>query len=212
MAAARSVLLVPCKSEPWKEFGGATNLIGWRFRACHEYMNTFVDSWNTHGERISFEEIYAQERALFGMFSTGASCIESMSYALNALASHSTILGVPFGESEQRGCNPTRLRELLNKHPDGQSLAATLATITESQEWRLWIEFRNRMTHRSNLPRIVYGAVGSDPPPAKALQFAATSSTRGLVADASHLESLFDWLAQSLRRLLVEGRDFASRH
>jgi hypothetical protein len=64
------------------------------------------------------------------------------------------------------------------------------------------------MTHRTNLPQIILGAVGAEPPPTKALQFAATTSTPAFEADIPHLEALFAWFAQSLCRLLPEGRAF----
>ena len=33
--AAREVLTNPAKGDAWREFAGASNLIGWRFRAMH---------------------------------------------------------------------------------------------------------------------------------------------------------------------------------
>ena len=67
------------------------------------------------------------------------------------------------------------------------------------------------MTHRSNLPRIINAAFGSAPPPEKALQFAATSSTPAFEADVEHLEIMFNWLVNSLHLLLVEGKSFADQ-
>ncbi len=117
MAAARSIVLSPKKSEAWKELGGASNLIGWRFRSCYEDMNKYIDSWKVHGANVSFEEMYLRERALFGMFTAGVSCIESTCYALNALASHPKLLGLPFGEREQRKCNPMELKNVSRSIP-----------------------------------------------------------------------------------------------
>ena len=210
MAAARSILLSPTKSDAWKEFGGASNLIAWRFRGCNDYMHQYLDSWNDHGANISFEEMYLRERSLFGMFTAGVSCIESTCYALNALASHSKLLGLPFGEAQQRRCNPTQLKEALSKHPRARALVDALNTITNSTEWVFWVDLRNRMTHRSNLPLIHNASVGSTPPPTKALHFAATSSTPAFEADLSHLEVMFAWLAKSLRDLLEEGLAFTA--
>ena len=211
MAEARRLVLSPAKSEAWKELSGASNLIGWRFRGCHEDMRKYIDSWQVHGANISFAEIYLRDRALFGMFTAGVSCIESTCYALNALASHPKLLGLPFGDNEQRSCSPKRLKESLSTYPEAKALAATLGVLTSSNEWELWSGLRNRMTHRSNLPPISHGAVGAELPPAKAQHFAATSSTPAFEANVSHLEAMFAWLASSLRNLLVEGLAFASR-
>jgi hypothetical protein len=209
MAAARAVLL-PNKTEAWKEFAGASNLIGWRFRSSFEDMRTYIASWQKYGANVSFEEIYLRERALFGMFSSGVSCVESVCYASYALASHPSVLGLVFGEPEQRRCNPSQLRNALGSHSRAKALVSDLTALTNSNEWNLWVDLRNRMTHRSNLPRIIYAAVGSTPPPAKALQFAATSSTPAFEADESHLEALFLWLSKSLGQLLTGGRHLAS--
>lgn len=210
MATARRVLLTPSKSEAWSEFSGASNLIGWRFRSCSEDMERYIAFWKTFGANIPFEEMYLQERALFGMFTAGVSCIESTCYALHALASHPKLLALPFGEKEQRLCNPIRLQKNLLNHHSAHALAETLNVLINSNEWIQWTNLRNRMTHRSNLPRIIRGATGTDPPPMKALHFAATSSTSAFEADISNLEDMFTWLAVSLRNLLIEGTSFGN--
>lgn len=210
MAVARKVTLLPKKSLAWKELGGASNLIGWRFRACYEEMSRYIESLKRFGSNVSFEELYSREKALFGMFAAGVSCIESACYALYALASHPNVFGLPFGEKEQRNCSPEKLKKRLINYPDAEAFVASLDLLTGSPEWALWLSLRNRMTHRSNLPQIILGAVGAEPPPTKALQFVATTSTPAFEADIPHLEALFAWLAQSLCRLLVEGYAFVN--
>jgi hypothetical protein len=60
-------------------------------------------------------------------------------------------------------------------------------------EWQtLEARATHRMTHRSDLPRIHYDAVGGVPSPAKALQLAATTSIPSFEAEESHLENLGD--------------------
>ncbi len=210
MSAAKGVLL-QVKNNAWKEFGGASNLIAWRFRGTYEYMNHYLKSWKELGANVGFEELYRRERSLFGMFSSAVSCLESASYASYALASHPEVLGVPFGETEQRKCNPRQLRNTLASCSPGSPLVTGLSEIIDSQEWRLLIDFRNRMNHRSNIPRVISGAMGSEPPPAKALQFSATSSSPAWEADESHLMSLFCWLTRSLGQVLIGGGLLASR-
>lgn len=202
MTAARAVLL-PNVTNAWKEFAGASNLIGWRFRSCYEDMGTYVASWKAKGDNASFEELYLRERALFNMFVSGVSCIESTCYASYALSSHPAVLGLPFEEVEQRFCSPSQLCNALTPHKSGQVLVSVLSVILDSDEWRLWVDFRNRMAHRSNLPRIIYCAIGSPAPPAEALQFAATSSTQAFEADVDDLKAHFSWLSNSLGELLT---------
>ena len=210
MAAARNVLLVPTKSAAWDELGGASNLIGWRYRACHEDMCSYIESWEKFGSNVSFEEMYSREHSLFGMFTAGVSCVESTCYALHALGSHPKLLALAFGEREQRRCNPVYLKDCLATYPEARSLTTALDLLTKSDEWVLWIGLRNRMTHRSNLPRIIQASVGAELPPARALHFAATSSTPAFETDLANLETLFSWLSHSLRSLLVEGLALAN--
>ena len=73
MASARKVLLEPVKSPAWQEFAGASNLIGWRFRASSEDWLTYKNSVAKLGDGAGHDELFRRERALFGMFSTGVS-------------------------------------------------------------------------------------------------------------------------------------------
>lgn len=207
MAAARRVLLQPRESHEWKEFAGATNLIGWRYRASSEDWLYYKTSWQIKGVAVDHEEIYRRERALFGMFSSGVACIESTAYALAALASHSRIASIPFGPNEQRKCSPKKLQDWLLPTPNAAALIGTLSNLCSSAEWKLWVDLRNRMTHRSNLPRIVFATVGGQLPPPKALHFAATSSTPIVEGDLESFDALHSWLTNSLSRLLVEGEN-----
>jgi hypothetical protein len=210
MATSRSVLLNPEKSLAWVEFAGASNLIGWRFRASSEDWIAYKKSFDTHGDSGGFEEIYFRERVLFGMFSAGISCIESTTYALAALASHPNVLSLSFGDTEQRTCSPRKLVKWLAPYTDANLLADVLNKLLLSGEWSLWVELRNRMTHRSNLPRIINASVGAPPPVSKPLNFAPTSSTPRVEAEISEFDGLHTWLAKSLRDLLIEGRQLAT--
>ena len=210
MAAARGVLLHPAKGPEWSEFAGASNLIGWRYRASTEEWQYYKHSWQTHGEAVDHESLYRRERALFGMFTAGVSCIESTAYALAALSTHPRIGPISFGTAEQKSCSPKNLLDWLSPLPKAAALTQALSRLCASAEWKLWLDLRNRMSHRSNLPRIVFGAVGAEPPPAKALHFAATSSTPIVEGDLESFDALHTWLTRSLTELLIEGSNLCS--
>ena len=55
-AAARAVLLKPTKSKEWSEFAGASNLIGWRFRAANEYWQAYRSSWERCGANVGLKK------------------------------------------------------------------------------------------------------------------------------------------------------------
>ncbi|WP_213361321.1 hypothetical protein [Brachymonas denitrificans] len=205
MAAARRILLQPQKGSEWQEFAGASNLIGWRFRAAGEEWENYKRSWNELGVAVPHEGIYVREKALFNMFSAGVSCMDSTAYALAALASHPSVLALPFGAKEQRACSLNRLNDWLAQKAPATGLAAALRTICTSDEWKLWGDLRNRMSHRSNLPRIINASVGAPLPPAMALHFAATSSTPPVEGELPLFDALHTWLAKALQTLLLEG-------
>jgi len=204
MAFARKALLEPEKSAAWSEFAGASNLIAWRYRASYEDWQYYKASLANYSNP-DHEELYRRERAIFGMFSSGVSCIESAVYSLAALASHPSLLAIPFEMAEQRRCNPATLRGWVESHASAAALTATLDCLLSANEWALWVNLRNRMTHRSNLPRIIQAWVGAPPPQSKPINFAATSSTPAVEADLADFDALHRWLASTLASLLVAG-------
>jgi hypothetical protein len=211
MTSAREVLLKPTQSAAWGEFAGASNLIGWRFRASWEDWCKFKQSQSEFGDGGNHEELYRRERALFGMFSAGVSCVESVTYSLAALLSHPVVLGLAFGADEQRACSPKRLREWLRRGSGPPALISALECLIQSLEWKLWLDLRNRMTHRSNLSRRLFASIGSPAPATRPLNFAPTSSTDGVDAEISDFDNLHLWLATNVAALLRCGSELAER-
>lgn len=206
MAEARGVLIPRGnKSAAWKEFGGASNLIGWRYRASFDAWHEHRESVKAYGGGRNHEDIYQQERLLFLMFSAGVSCIESTIYALAAIASDSSVCGIAFNNKEQRDCCPSRLLTWLSPHPKAANLVAALQELLAAPEWELWVDLRNRMSHRSNLPRRHFASVGAPPPQVNPLNYAPTSSTPEVDADFADWDALHLWLAQQLQKLLLSG-------
>jgi hypothetical protein len=72
----------------------------------------------------------------------------------------------------------------------------------DSTEWEVWMQLRDRMAHRSNLPRIIKGVMGGPAPTANALEIAATTSSPALSKGPGELSGLFEWLAATLASLL----------
>lgn len=198
------------ESDARREFNGASNLIGWRFRACIESKEEYFLSWKQFGVGVSFEEIYRREKLLFETFVSGLSCIESATYACYALASDHNILNLPFDERVRRyRSSPKHFLDKLRAVTPVPSLVEILDTIISSDEWDLWTGYRNTMTHRSNIPRIIYGSGGAPLPPANALEFAATWSSRALSGNEEIFNSIIFWLAKELENLLRGGISLA---
>ncbi|MCE1181479.1 MAG: hypothetical protein LWW81_04125 [Rhodocyclales bacterium] len=191
---AREHLLNTSYAEPWNEFGGSSNLILWRFRTCFEDWEIYKASLAAHSNP-DFEELYHRERALFGMFTAGVSCIDNTVYSLAALASHPAVLGIAFGPPQQRACGPGALRQWLAPHANAAPMVDALDQLRNSAQWGLLVDFRNRMMHRSPLPRVIKAWMGTPPPVIKPLHFAPTTSTPELEEDLQHFDALIDWLA-----------------
>lgn len=203
MAIARQVLLQPTQSPSWTELAGATNLIGWRFRASSEDWQSYKHSLATI-TNLTHEVLFERECALFGMFSAGVSVVESTTYAIATLLSHPSVLALKFGPEEQRRCSPRSLSNWLAHYPQAIELSDTLKMLLNSCEWSLWIDLRNRLTHRSCLPRIIHASIGAPLPVTKPIIFAKTSSTPAIDADIADFDALHIWLAATLKDLLAK--------
>jgi hypothetical protein len=204
--AAREVL--PRPSDYRTEFGRASNVTAWRFRACVEHKTTLCASWAAEGPH-SFEALYFQERNLFEMFACGVSTIESVCYACYALLSF-VEPSLPFDEPARRAwTSPGKVVSLLGRTRPQSALTAALQEVIASREWRVWRRYRNAMSHRGSVPRIIRGLVGGSPPPPLIFQFAPTSSTDALEGNEEVLTHHLLWLAASTRKLFVAGAALA---
>jgi hypothetical protein len=205
----RAHLLQP-KGDAWREFGSASNLIAWRFRTAFEAMDRYRKSWWEHGANVPFEELYTREQSLFVMFASGVSCGEATCYAVHAALSDSRLLALPFAKRDQI-TSPDKLESILQRLsllPDPRFQAPDLLDALKrmtypDSSWKRWLSLRNRMSHRSNLPMQIFGAMGAAPPPPKALNFAATSSTTEFEGDVTDLALLVESLAQQIRDIMA---------
>jgi hypothetical protein len=188
-----------------KEFNLATNIVSWRYRASVEHMDAYIA-----GSDQTFEDIYRREAHLFSLFSSAVSFIEASCYASYAMAS--LLFHVPFGPREQKEPPKGFLAVVANNRPNANIVVA-LNALLNSDEWNLWVDLRNRMTHRGNLPMRIRAVIGSSRPVSarRPLEFAATSSTADLTESAiDYLEdSLFPVLSNGLAAILAGGVDLA---
>lgn len=208
VSAANRILEKSPKSEAAKEFRSASNLIGWRFRACYDEMQVYCETW----QRVDCHEtLYHRERALFGMLCAGQSCLECTCYAISALASHPTAFGIPFGERERKNCGPSELVGRFRAISPQDHLCLVLDEIASSARWNRWRKMRNRVSHRSNMPREIYASNGADAPSPK-VWYARTSSSPRAKGDVEAIQAMFAWLAVSLHKLLFAAcTQFAQR-
>ncbi|MEE7624713.1 hypothetical protein V3O24_00950 [Methylobacter sp. Wu8] len=210
--AADSILTLEIPGATWQEYAGATNLIGWRFRGCYEDMNKWIDLWN-HCDKASSEEIYLRERALFGFFTAGLSCVETTCYALYALARHLELLDPQLlaNKRDKWHSNPSEFNRLLLEQDETLALKARLQVLIASDDYKCLKDRRNRMNHRSDIPINYTLNMGAELPPTEKQDFVRTTSTEAFNLGVSELEAMFNWLATSVRDLLVEGTNLCER-
>jgi hypothetical protein len=194
-------------SEPRREFNGACNLIGWRFRACVEYASEILTSWQVIGVEASFEVQFKRERSLYGMFSCGVASLETTAYACHALLSVLTPPALDFDERARKRSSSKWLRDQLVSELPHARLTEVLRSRLDSEEWDLWVDFRNSMTHRSDIPRTIYASAGAPLPPARLLAFAERWSHNALAGDEAEFRALITWLAEAMRDVMVAATD-----
>ncbi len=204
---AREVL--PQLSEFRSEFNRAANTVGWRFRACLEHKEALCQSWAAHGPH-SFEALYHQERNLFEMFVCGVASIESIVYSAYAVLAYTT-QEFPFDEGARKGrTSPERLANDLDAMALSIGFRSELRELVDSQEWRIWKQYRNTMAHRSSVPRLIQGVGGGgSPPPPLIFQYAKTWSTEPLEGNEQELDAHIRWLSDAARGLFHAGQNLA---
>lgn len=195
------------EADVWREFAGGTNLLAWRFRSVYEAWNTYCHIWIVSGGRPDHEQMYVQERALFETFAAAISCVESLVYSIAAALSSPSVLSLPFGPDKQRQCSPSKLRDWLRSHASAVALCDALTELVDSREWDILLRVRNRLSHRGNLPRITFGAIGSVPPPPNAIEFDKTTSTPRLSGDLTFVDIHLMWLTFAITSLTVLTRE-----
>lgn len=195
---ARDVLTVRADATHWKEWGGASNLIAWRFKGAWDDWCQYKNIERIHGRRGGMEEVFEQDKRLFGMFSSGVSSLESACYSIAATLSASSMLGLNFSEAQQRRCSPASLCSWLEELPTADGISMCLRRCTGASEWTMWKDVRNRLAHRSNLPRIHNLAVGALAPAEPALNFGVTTSTPRIEKELQDFDRLHSWLGIEL--------------
>lgn len=195
-------IILEASDEIWIEFQSACEGVAWRYRAFCEY----ADNYKSQYEKISdIENIYLTDKFLFGLFINAVSTVECLSYSVWSLLSAPMVLSVSFTSREKRGCNPASLCKLLQTIEGAGSLHAAVEELDQSTTWQLCTSLRNRMTHRSKMPRIT--SIGLGPP---STSLAETTSTEQVKVDADFVNQLIAWLSDTIATMCTECRILAT--
>lgn len=189
------------QDDHWTEFSSACTNVAWRYRACWDHAESYKACYTTLGP---IEAVYQTERHYFGTYTNGLSAIESMLYSLHALLASSKLLGWPFSETERKKRLPNYALGRIENEPQVKrrfaNIHQVLRELIDCRYWLVCKERRNRMYHRSRIPRHL--AIGDGPP---RFRLPATSSTEKDPADLASIETLVDWLSDKIRELSMAG-------
>jgi hypothetical protein len=198
----------------WSQYAGAWNAVAWRFMECADHSDAFIASINQHGVTPTPEPRYAQEKELFGFFGAGLSTLESLCFALWAMAHILVPAQFPIGPADLRavGRSSARTRYLANWPTE--DIATRLDSAMASAEFIEWNEIRNILVHRAA------GARHTQANPIVHVATRASSATgpmagstlwlQGLPIDTTLTSVRRTWLSTTLHSLLEAAERFAA--
>jgi len=183
-------MLLDASAVDWVEFQSSVEVATWRYRAFHENAEAYK---NHYQDLSSIENAFMTERFLFGTFVNAVSSIECLSYSGWALLSTPEVLNISFTEAEKRRCSPASFLDRLCAVDNSDGLRLAVQNIHQSSFWKTCIGLRNRMSHRSKIPRHL--SIGEGAPPST---LAGTSSTNAIHVDHIYIDNLIKWLSDSI--------------
>lgn len=142
--------------------------VAYRFRAAIEYGGEFEALLGAPGGAAPpVDTVFRQERALYGFFVTGLSCLESFSFALNALGAYYK----PAARPDEFAVSHDRLRHVglpsvaasLHRCWPGALISEQTTKLIKDDTFRVWNRIRNVLSHRVVPPRTIYLGDGSPP-------------------------------------------------
>jgi hypothetical protein len=186
----------------WPEYAGGWVALGYRFRACAEYDESFVESLRQHGGYPPPAERHGQERDLYGFFVSGLSAVECFCYGLFAIASMLRSDRFPIQtDDEKRAINPQMVTDKFASVFPGEPVTQELSVLMGDQNYREWKDIRNMLAHRASPGRHHSITV----PPGR-----DTSAWGNLILDEHVTADRRRWLAGTLRSLLRATATFTA--
>jgi hypothetical protein len=177
----------------WNHFFPAWCAIPLRLLWCVQHDRSFggafargVNEWDRR---------FIQDREVFGFFLTGLSALEVSCYGIYSIAAVASPSYFPIATpSARRQIDPIRTSQQYGKAFKGSPLADTLDTITESDTYREWRQFRNAIIHHAAPGRIIFATAGCGPPENDRWKYEGSE----MVIDRATTQWRLDWLSTSL--------------
>lgn len=151
---------MPTDSIPRALMGHGFKGVAYRFRATTEYQSEFETLFGAPGGAAPpLKDYYRQERALFGFFVSGFSCIESFAFALHAIGAY--YMPNTFSIEDQRKVAPSIVAETLKKCWPSALVTMIMNKLVQDEIFKTWKNIRNVLSHRAIPPRDITISFGS---------------------------------------------------
>ena len=145
--------LMGAQTPPVLFMGQGLKGIAYRFRALAEYDEIFTESFIMQGSAPPLDDHFRQETALFGFFTTGLSCLESLFFAMHAMASHYESQTFRLDNDTLKNVTPQSVRCRFKQCWPNSDLTLEMNDIVDSPEFKNWKDVRNILSHRGVAPR-----------------------------------------------------------
>lgn len=154
------------QGSPDEHFAGAWNAVSYRYRALVDYGNSFGTSISRDGVAPEAALRFAQERDLFGFFSSAFSIFEAFYYGMFAVGSTLSPSTFPFvtASDRQRVGVASTIAAYKRTWPT-EPLIETFELMASDPLYRELRDARNVLTHRVAPGRTIYASFSDDGPP-----------------------------------------------
>lgn len=189
------------------------NGLGYRYRAMVDYEKEFVDSIYRSKKSPSHEELYKQDKALFGFFNNAISIIECFFFSTYCIASIIKLTEFPLTHSNELKIFPDDVKSKFKRYFKGNNLTIEMEECLSSNTYKQMCRMRIVRFHRGTPPRSIY--VGGD----KDGEIMMPSNPRDprqqwqfdLPVDEKITVQFQVWLNDTLKELVESNVDFCTQ-
>jgi hypothetical protein len=182
------------------ELRSGLNSMVYRFKSCVESGDAFSQSVIAHGAAPPQPQRYYQERDFFLFVMSGATCLESMVYALFAWGAAIHPTDFPFDtDAQRRQVSIQTAASAYGKIDQGDQLANALRSIRGSNEYNEWMTLRRVLFHRGLPGRVIRFSTGPTEPTSR---YHAFADLGGIEVHPDSISSMLTWLATILESTL----------
>lgn len=133
------------------KFSGAWNALSYRYLEVDECTTQFARHFAKYGSSPSSQERYCQERNIFDFYSAAVSCLDTVAFAIFAIASLKHGAAFPLSDAgDEAKVRPDKLLPKLNSNFSSDAITGAWSTLFSDPRNKEIRDIRNVLTHRTN--------------------------------------------------------------